>query len=490
MDNKVEQKGLAGVDNMHILRFEAEHIKKIQVVAITPSGHVVEINGNNGAGKTSILDSIWWALAGTRTHQSDPIQHGHDKGRIKLDLGAITVEREFKRLKAAPGKQDERITTRLIVKTAEGLVMQSPQSILDQLLGALSFDPLAFARKSASEQYQALQQACGVDLQSIDRQNEADYLARTIANRTAKEKRAAADNISVPAKIPERIDVAALIAERQRREKLNDERSILVAKRESCERQIMTAERDAERMGESVKVIDNDLAVSELKLTEDIYRAHAEAERQIDALNLASIAATDRRVGQREQHEAGVEACATDVKVARSTLEAIPELPDQAVFSDIDEQMEQAATVNAAAHEAEHQAAAAKRLKQEVADAEAESRKLTESMEKRKRDAAKAVEKAALPIPGLSLNNGQVSLDGVPFGQSSDADQLRASCAIAMRDNAKLRVLRVRDGSLLDDDSMQILADMATAADFQIWVERVIPSGQDGIAIEDGRVKG
>ena len=36
---------------------------------------------------------------------------------------------------------------------------------------------------------------------------------------------------------------------------------------------------------------------------------------------------------------------------------------------------------------------------------------------------------------------------------------------------------------------MQILADMATAADFQIWVERVIPSGQDGIAIEDGLVK-
>ena len=127
-----------------------------------------EVSGNNGAGKTSILDSIWWALAGTRTHQTDPIQHGHDKGRIKLDLGAITVEREFKRLPSAPGRQDERITTRLIVKNAAGAIMQSPQSILDQLLGSLSFDPLAFASKGAAEQYQALQQACGVDLQSID----------------------------------------------------------------------------------------------------------------------------------------------------------------------------------------------------------------------------------------------------------------------------------------------------------------------------------
>ena len=111
-------------------------------------------------------------------------------------------------------------------------------------------------------------------------------------------------------------------------------------------------------------------------------------------------------------------------------------------------------------------------------------------MDARKLAAAKAVEKAALPIPGLSLENGQVSLDGAPFAQASDAEQIRASCAIAMRDNAKLRVLRVRRGNDLDEDSMQILADIATAADFQVWVERITPSGQDGIAIEDGRVKG
>ena len=86
----------------------------------------------------------------------------------------------------------------------------------------------------------------------------------------------------------------------------------------------------------------------------------------------------------------------------------------------------------------------ARRLEKEAWDAEAESLRLTNAMTARKLAAAQAVEKAALPIPGLSLDNGQVSLDGVPFAQASDAEQLRASCAIAMRDNAKLRVLRVR----------------------------------------------
>ena len=125
------------------------------------------------------------------------------------------------------------------------------------------------------------------------------------------------------------------------------------------------------------------------------------------------------------------------VTESRAILEALPEPPAQEVFSDIDEQMEQAATVNVAAYEAQRQTDDAKHLEHEASDAEDESRKLTESMDARKLAAAQAVEKAALPIPGLSLDNGQVSLDGVPFGQSSDADQLRASCAIAMRDNAK-----------------------------------------------------
>ena len=76
-----------------------------------------------------------------------------------------------------------------------------------------------------------------------------------------------------------------------------------------------------------------------------------------------------------------------------------------------------------------------------------------------------------------------------PFDQASDAERLRASCAIAMRGDAKLRVLRVRDGSLLDEDSLRLLSEMAEAEDWQCWVERVDTSGKVGIVIEDGKVK-
>ena len=474
---------------MKIIRFEAEHVKRLQVVEITPAGHVVEITGKNGAGKTSILDAIWWALAGTRTHQPEPINREHTKARIKLDLGDLVVEREFKTLPPAPGMTDTRLTTRISVTNAKGQPQRSPQGILDSLLGTLSFDPLDFARKDESEQYRVLQEFVGIDLRASDLQNDQDFTERRVVNRTAKARRAAADQIHVPTSIPERIDVAALVTERQRRETLNAERAVIITSRESCERKIVAAEINSERLEKAVKAIWEELASKDQKLTENVDRVRAEAKRQIDALTSESIDATDRLVLRREQYQADIQSGIEKAKAAQADLLALPATPSPETFADNDEQIARAEAVNRTAQEAAHQAGIVKRLIQEAVDAEAESRRLTEAMEARKVAAAAAVEKAALPIPGLSLEHGRVALEGLPFSQASDADQLRASCAIAMRGDHKLRVIRIRDGSLLDDDSMAMLAKMAEDADYQVWIERVDASGQVGVVIEDGRVK-
>lgn len=70
-----------------------------------------------------------------------------------------------------------------------------------------------------------------------------------------------------------------------------------------------------------------------------------------------------------------------------------------------------------------------------------------------------------------------------------DAQQLRASIAIASAMNPKLRVIRVRDGSLLDSDSMALLAGFAEANDMQVWVETVQSGRPGAIVIEDGQVQ-
>ena len=52
-----------------------------------------------------------------------------------------------------------------------------------------------------------------------------------------------------------------------------------------------------------------------------------------------------------------------------------------------------------------------------------------------------------------------------------------------------LRVLLIRDGSLLDEDSLRMVAEMADRADAQVWVERVGDADEGAIIIEDGQVR-
>ena len=194
---------------MKIVQLQAENVKRLKAVEISPEGHIVEITGRNGQGKSSVLDAIWWALAGTTHIQAVPIRKGENEARIRLDLGEIKVVRTFRK------REDETFTTSIAVESTDGARYPSPQRMLDGLLGALSFDPLQFTRMDGKAQLEALKRFVpGVDFEAIERANKADYDRRTDVNRQVKALRAQASAIVVPADAPaERIDDAALVAQ-------------------------------------------------------------------------------------------------------------------------------------------------------------------------------------------------------------------------------------------------------------------------------------
>ena len=197
---------------MKIIRLSAENVKRLVAVEIEPTGNLVEITGKNGAGKTSVLDSIWWALAGTRTHQDRPIRDGETEARIEVDMGELIVGRRFKET------FDGRVTTMLTVEAVDedGVLskLSSPQKVIDELLGTLAFDPLEFRGLDTVEQYRRLTELCGLDLDEMDRDQKLDYDRRTDLNRQAKERDAAAKQIKVPVDTPdEPVSVAGLTAE-------------------------------------------------------------------------------------------------------------------------------------------------------------------------------------------------------------------------------------------------------------------------------------
>jgi predicted ATP-binding protein involved in virulence len=79
---------------MRIISLQAQNFKALRAVEITPTGAVVPIIGDNGQGKSSVLDSIYCALAGKKAIPSKPIRRGADSAVIKLDLGEVKVTRK------------------------------------------------------------------------------------------------------------------------------------------------------------------------------------------------------------------------------------------------------------------------------------------------------------------------------------------------------------------------------------------------------------
>lgn len=426
---------------MRIVGLEASNFKKLRAVAIYPTGDLVEIRGKNGAGKTSVLDSIWAALAGKSAAPTVPIRNGAEEARIRLDLGELVVTRTFRR-----GKDGE-VTTNLTVTAADGARYGSPQTMLDKLVGALSFDPLAFSRLEAKQQFDQLRQLVpGVDFDAIQRAHDGDMDRRRDINRQAKEARAAAAVISVPEGTPaEPIDESALVAALEQAGKTNTDIEQRRANRTRAGEQIAAKQAEAQR-----------------------HRDRA-AELRAEAERADAQAAT-----------AGQEAAELEARLA-----AAEPLPDPVDTSALRDEIAKARERNKDVERARQKAANLQR----ATELEQRAEEITAAIEKRQADKVAAISAAAMPVAGISFGEGEVLLNGVPFGQGSDAEQLRASIAIAAAMNPKLRVIRVRDGSLLDADSLALVAQFAAEHDLQVWAEIVDSKGETGIVIEDGMVR-
>jgi hypothetical protein len=127
-------------------------------------------------------------------------------------------------------------------------------------------------------------------------------------------------------------------------------------------------------------------------------------------------------------------------------------------------------------------------VEREAVALERQAQGITELMDERTKFKMDAISKAQMPVEGLGFGEGLVTYRAIPFEQCSSAEQLRVSLSIAMAANPKLRVIRIQDGSLLDEDSLAAIATMAKAGDYQVWIERVDTSGKIGIVIEDGSI--
>lgn len=423
---------------MKIIKLTADNIKKLRAVEIVPDGPVIQISGANGAGKSSVLDAIWWALGGTKAVDAVPIREGQDRAAITLDLGEYRVTRTF-----TPGN------SYLKVESADGAAFKSPQALLDGLVGQLSFDPLAFVRADGKTQVDLLIRATGLTL-------DADALAT------------AAGRAPIPGPDPITVLRATYKAVFEDRTAVN--------RRLEQARAAVTRLPDAEPT-EPVRVTD---LMAEQQRLLDVREAARTHNAQGDTLD-ATIA---RLRADRARLQAELAACDAALSTAQhQRADWHPQAePD---FTAIAARIQQADALNAQAQawQARQAAEADVTTQQIAADA------LTERLKAILAFKTTLMAQAAFPVPGIGFDEAGVTYQGRPLAQASSAEQLRVSVALGIALNPTIRVMRIQDGSLLDRESLRLLTELATTHDMQVWVETVDESGEVGVYIEDGAAR-
>lgn len=433
---------------MRIINLHAENYKRLGVVEIAPDGNLITIGGKNGHGKTSVLDAIYVALKGRAVAPPQPIRKGQEKCTIRLDLGEMVITRNFHQ------KEGMNFTDTLKVESADGLIYKRPQDTLSALLGEVGFDPFEFVNKKPKDQAAQLLEMVPlpIDLDEFAELDHSDVAKRRDVNREVKRLEAQIEGIA-PEDVPE---------EAPDREALTDTLSSAAETNASIEREKVRREGHRESIAEGRQAVADDL--------EQV----AKLRREADEL------------------EAAAEANKIDIDAAEKEANELPDLDEPVDTEVIREKLRSADAVLAAIDRQDRR----KALMTELEDARAESEEFTKAINQRARERNEALAGAEMPVEGLAFavdeeGGATLTYEGLPFDkdQISTAVQLRVSTAIGMAANPQLRVLRIADGSLLDEDSMKLLAEMADAEDFQLWVE-VVGDGGTGIIMENGLIRG
>lgn len=418
---------------MNILELQINDLKRITAIEISPTtGKPVILTGDNGNGKSSVLDSIILALSNTGL--DDPIRHGRPSGYVKLTLGVDKAEYLLERKVTKSGDK-------LTLTDAAGTAVQKPQTFLNGLLGNYAFDPLKFTRLKPKDQVEALRIAAGLDFTAIDAKRKGYYDERTAVTREGREANAQFVAIPQPAAgVPtEEVSAVDLIGNLQ----LMDE---------------------AKRKAASAKDYAELCTDNHASALQDVARYQA-------ALDTAKELASDM---EKEKTSA---IAAMDQAVA-----AAPTSEQLRAASDAIGQVEETnrAVRSAAAHR--ELDAKLKALRLTLANL---NRRIEEIDEEKK----ESIKNANLPLDGLELTDDGVMVSGTFFSQLSTAEQIRVSTLVAMSQNPTLKIVIIREGALMNQANLAMIAAMAAERGYQCWIEKFQEApGDVGLHIIDGAI--
>ena len=411
-------------NSVKIIGLELENVKRVSVLKMEPSENgLTIIGGDNGQGKTSILDAICFALGGEKYRPSNlKKEDGIADPYIKLTLSnGLIVERKGK-------------NAALKVTDPEG--KKTGQTILDSFIEELALDLPKFMQAKGKAKAETLLAILGLGetLGKLDLEEQKLFTERTATGQFADRKQKYAAELAWFDGVP---DVPVSPSELLEAHKLLTYQN---AENQRCRQNLDALQSKKENQEDRIRELQRLLTESELEI----------AKIDADILAGESTKLTDTPTDELEKQLDVIEETNAKVRANLDKTRAMSE---------------------------------AKAAKEEY-DA------LTVKIEDVRSQRMSLLEGAKMPLPGLSVQDGELVLNGKKWDCMSGSEQLRASTAI-------VRMLTPKCGFVLLDRLEAM--DLKTVAEFGSWLEaedlqaiatRVSRGDECSIVIEDGRALG
>ncbi|MCI8274911.1 MAG: AAA family ATPase [Lachnospiraceae bacterium] len=401
--------------SIKINKLEIENVKRVKAVTLKPTENgLTIIGGRNNQGKTSVLDSIAWALGGERYRPSQAAREGSTippRLRIVMNNGLV-VERA--------GKNSS-------LKVTDPSGNKAGQQLLNGFVEELALNLPKFMEAGSREKAETLLRIIGVGdrLKELEKAEKELYNERQTIGRIADQKEKFAKEQPYFPEAPEApLSATELIRQQQEILAKNGENQRLRAR-------LHDLEQKKQRVMEQLQEL--------LKRQETV-------EEQLRLARMSAEDLQDESTAELEESIAGIEES------------------NRKVRANLDKEK---AEEDAREYRRQYQA-------------------LTEKLEGVRGDKAALLESAELPLPELSVADGELVYRGHKWDNMSGSDQLKVSAAI-------VRKLNPNCGFVLMDKLEQM--DLETLTEFGKWLEaeglqaiatRVSTDGECSVIISDG----
>lgn len=418
--------------SVKIMALEAENVKRIKAVALTPSPTgLTLVGGNNNQGKTSVLDALAWALGGDRfrpdaAQRDGAVAPAHLKVRLS---NGVVVERKGK-------------NSTLTVTDPTG--RRSGQQLLNAFIEPLALDLPRFMEASDKEKADILLRIIGIgtELHTRDLEIKALYDKRTFTGQLAAQKKHFAEElISYPDAPEEPVSASDLIRQQQEILARNGENQ---RKRNQLDKLID----EKNQLNFTLRDLDEKI--------EDLKEEYEQTQAKFTDLERQIFQARKSAAQLQDESTAELEASIRDIEEINQKVRANLEKS---------------------------------RAEDEAARYASDYDKLTEAITRKRADRMALLNGADLPLPGLGVEDGALTYKGKHWRDMSGSDQLRVAAAIVRRLNPDCGFVLLDKLEQMDMTTLQEFSAWLEAEHLQAIATRVSTGSECQIIIEDGMVK-